>query len=99
MDFESDGSLKGYELLECLLHAIKNHRIVKFSYEKYITGELNVYTLQPLLLKEYQTRWYLVGMLDDIKELRVFGIDRISEIATTNKAFVASWRDEEGKRF
>ena len=38
MDFEADGSLKGYELLECLLYAIKNHRIIKFSYEKYITG-------------------------------------------------------------
>ena len=87
MDFESDGSLRGYELLECLLYAIKNHRLIKFSYEKYITGEKNEYTLQPLLLKEFQTRWYLVGIRDDIQKLRVFGIDRISEIETTKKTF------------
>ena len=40
-----------------------------------------------MLLKEFQTRWYLVGIRDDIQKLRVFGIDRISEIETTNKTF------------
>lgn len=87
MDFEADGSLKGYDLLEFLLHAIKNQRIVKFQYEKYLTGEINSYTLQPLLLKEFQNRWYLVGIRDDIKKLRVFGIDRIFGFEITRKTF------------
>ncbi len=33
------------------------------------------------------TRWYLVGIRDDIQKLRVFGIDRILEIETTGKTF------------
>jgi len=87
MDFEANGSLRGYELLETLLHAIKNHRIITFTYEKYLTGEKSEYTLHPLLLKEFQTRWYLVGIRDDIGQLRVFGIDRISGIESTGDTF------------
>lgn len=87
MDFESDGSLRGYDLLEPLLHAIRNHRLIQFSYEKYKTSELNEYCLQPLLLKEFQNRWYLVGLRNDIGQLRVFGIDRISRLETLNKTF------------
>lgn len=87
MDFESDGSLRGYEMLEPLLHAIKNHRVIGFAYEKYKTSEHKAYVLQPLLLKEFQNRWYLVGVRDDIQMLRVFGVDRISELEIHNRTF------------
>lgn len=87
MDFESDGSLRGYDLLEPLLHAIRNHRLIRFSYEKYKDNKQNDYCLQPLLLKEFQNRWYLVGLRDDIRQLRVFGIDRISKLDILNKTF------------
>ena len=87
MDFESDGSLRGYDLLEPLLHAIRNHRLINFSYEKYKNNEHIDYCLKPLLLKEFQNRWYLVGLRDDINQLRVFGIDRISKLEILNKTF------------
>jgi len=87
MDFESDGSLRGYDLLEPLLHAIRNHRLINFSYEKYKNNENLDYCLKPLLLKEFQNRWYLVGLRDDINQLRVFGIDRISKLEVLNKTF------------
>ncbi len=89
MDFESDGSLRGYDLLEPLLNAIKMRRMISFNYEVFDSSDHKSYLVQPLLLKEYQTRWYLVGIRDDVQELRIFGIDRINRLELLSKTFVA----------
>ncbi len=87
MDFESDGSLRGYDLLEPLLNAIKKRRMIRFFYELFDSSAHKSYLVQPLLLKEYQTRWYLVGIRDDVQELRIFGIDRINRLELLSKTF------------
>ncbi len=87
MDFESDGSLRGYDLLEPLLNAIKKRRMIRFFYELFDSSDHKSYLVQPLLLKEYQTRWYLVGIRDDVQELRIWGIDRINSLEILSKTF------------
>ncbi len=86
-DFESKGNLKGVELIRPLLFAIRNHRKVTFNYERYSTGYRAKYELMPYLLKEYMYRWYLVGMVSNIKEFRTFGIDRMEDLSVLKKTF------------
>jgi predicted DNA-binding transcriptional regulator YafY len=45
--------------------------------------------LKPYLLKEYQNRWYVVGLLVGLNEFRSFGIDRIENIEVLNETFKA----------
>jgi hypothetical protein len=63
ISFESQGDLRGIENLKPILFAIKNHRKVVFAHENFDTGKQRKYTVEPYLLKEYQTRWYLVGII------------------------------------
>ncbi len=85
ISFETEGDLKGVEHLKSLLFAIQNHRRVLFMHQNFETGKLTKYRIQPYLLKEYQNRWYIVGLVQG--EFRTFGIDRIESIEVLTETF------------
>ncbi len=79
---------RGNEHIFVLLHAIKNRLLVKFIYSKFYTGESEIRTVEPLLLKEFNGRWYLISKKVGEHTIRTFGLDRISEIETLRQKFV-----------
>jgi predicted DNA-binding transcriptional regulator YafY len=86
IQFESTENLKGVHQLKDILFAIRNKRIIKFKHENFHTGKSKDYSLNPMLIKEYQKRWYVVGTIES-NEIRTFGIDRISDLELTEKVF------------
>lgn len=87
LSFESEGDLKGIELLKPMLIAIKQSRVVSFTHEHFYKGSKTQFQLSPYLLKEYQNRWYLVGVVGGETKLKTFGIDRISEFKLSEQTF------------
>lgn len=86
IQFENTESLKGVHQLKDILFAIRNKRVLKFKHENFWKGSISDISMRPLLIKEYQKRWYVVGaFISD--ELRTFGVDRISELEVTEKVF------------
>ena len=79
IDYGSDVELKGMELFEPPLKAVKEYKVVRFKHENYNTGTIKPYELCPYLLKEYQKRWYVVGTVNGTESIRTFGIDRIED--------------------
>lgn len=84
--FESQGNLKGIRNLKPLLFAIRNNRIIRFIHENFETGDLTEYLISPYLLKEYQGRWYVCGILEN-EEQRTFGIDRIEKLIVSTETY------------
>ncbi|MGJ1204355.1 helix-turn-helix transcriptional regulator [Sphingobacterium lactis] len=84
----------GTENIPTILKAIKNEKIINFSYKKFYENYEEQRKVKPLFVKESNNRWYIVGY--DLKklELRVFGIDRIQEI-TLGKNFKVPLEIEE----
>jgi predicted DNA-binding transcriptional regulator YafY len=80
ISFDKGGGLKGIEYLKPLLKAIKEHRKIKFRHFSFQTEKSRKYTMKPYLLKEYQNRWYVVGIVPGINELRTIGLDRIKDL-------------------
>ena len=76
---------KGTEHLHGLLYAIDNEYLVKFQHQSYWKDEPTNRTVQPLLIKEAQHRWYLVCWDVEKIEIRNFGLDRISNLDITQK--------------
>ena len=73
LSFDTAAYLKGVEYLKILLKAIKDSKAVSFNKVNYKSEKSSTYTIEPYLLKEYQNRWYVVGYVPKIQEVRTFG--------------------------
>ncbi|PIQ08351.1 MAG: hypothetical protein COW71_12190 [Ignavibacteriales bacterium CG18_big_fil_WC_8_21_14_2_50_31_20] len=85
--FENQGNLKGLEHLKTLLQAIKEKRLISFTHYNFGTEKIKQFTIEPYLLREYQDRWYIVGIEKKLKSERIFGIDRIDNLKLSDKTF------------
>ncbi len=78
---------KGYDNIYPLFDAIKNNLVVRFNYTLFRNGEKKISKeVKPYFLKESLGFWYLICMNEN-NELRVLGIDRMSNLFTTGKSF------------
>lgn len=78
---------KGVNNLSPLINAIKNSRIIHFNYQKFYDGTGSERVLQPYALKEFKSRWYLMGIDEKDHQMKTFGLDRISELKLSQSTF------------
>ena len=78
---------QGTEHLFGVLHAIKNNLQIRFTYHKYWEELPTFRNVEPLALKEFKNRWYIVA--NDLKDSRIksFALDRLSGLEITKKHF------------
>lgn len=75
----------GLEFLRPLLGALQSKQFVEFNYCKFWEDEQTRREIGPLLLKEFRGRWYMVGVKADTKQMRCFGLDRMSDLSVSNR--------------
>lgn len=78
---------QGTENLHGLLHAIKNKLIITFKYEKFYEDSPYDRTVHPLGLKEFRNRWYLMAQDTGDKQIKSFGVDRLSALRIGDRSF------------
>jgi predicted DNA-binding transcriptional regulator YafY len=78
---------QGTENLFGLLHAIKNNLKIKFTYLKFWEDEPTQRLIEPLAMKEFKNRWYLMGRDINNKVVKSFALDRLSNLEITNSTF------------
>jgi predicted DNA-binding transcriptional regulator YafY len=74
-----NSSSEGLQWLNILVGLIKEKSSIKILYGKF-SGEKKYYVLSPIILKEFDSRWYLVARDAKDKTIKVFGLERILEI-------------------
>lgn len=100
IQFEKAPFVKGTEFLSAIVRAIKNCEKIRFTYRKFDSDKSKTHTVHPYLLKEYQERWYVVGLLEKIEKITVFGLDRIEELQVLdNDCFERNKNFDPGKIF
>ncbi|MDR2408901.1 MAG: WYL domain-containing protein [Bacteroidales bacterium] len=78
---------KGTEHLYDLLHAIKNHFQITFDYQKYDKSQATNRVVHPLVLKEFKNRWYIFAKHPYDKQIKCYGLDRMTNLETSNIYF------------
>lgn len=78
---------QGTENLYGLLHAIKNCKKIGFEYKKFWEECATNRIVEPLALKEFKSRWYLIANDLDDQRIKTFGLDRLSNLTITNQPF------------
>lgn len=78
---------KGTENLCGLLHAIKNKLQVSFLYQKFDEEKASKRNIEPLAIKEFKNRWYVLAK--DIKDSQIksFALDRLSKLEVSITKF------------
>jgi len=77
----------GTEHIYGLLHAIRNHFFVSFSYQKFYSDHISERTVEPLALKEYRYRWYLFARDTYDERIKTYALDRFTDLQITNSHF------------
>ncbi len=83
--FEYTKGFSGKEHLSRIYEAIYEKRTVMFTHCRFDTEEPTQRTLQPYILKEHRNRWYVIGKENGVA--RIFGLDRICNLAVTDSYF------------
>lgn len=84
--------LIGQQFLYDIQNAIKEKKTIRFDYTKYNQKENvnEIRDISPYGLKEYKGRWYLVGLDNHKNEIRIFGLDRITNLIESETRMVSS---------
>ena len=86
--FEYNKSPRFYQYLPEIFKAIQGRKVVQFSYTFFHDGQtMDHLEAQPLFLKEYLSRWYVIAYSDHKKALRSYGLDRITNLVRSEETF------------
>ncbi|MBK9477847.1 MAG: WYL domain-containing protein [Bacteroidia bacterium] len=84
---DNNSEIKGCNFLTSLVQAILDSKIIKFTYKKFMDKNAKEWTFKPHLLKEYKSRWYIIGY--DLKDnIKTFALDRIENVELTENFFI-----------
>jgi len=87
IQFEQNVSDSGSEYLGELIKAIKAKKKIKIEYRSFKKNKPKTYILDPYLLKEYKSRWYVISWSDERTDYLTFSLDRIGDIKTLDVKF------------
>ena len=70
---------RGFKNFDVLFSACKDKTPLSFVHYSFQKREYKAVIVHPILLKEFDNRWYLIGFSEYHNSLRTFGFDRIYE--------------------
>ncbi|MDR3285825.1 MAG: WYL domain-containing protein [Prevotellaceae bacterium] len=73
-------SAQGTEHFYGILHAIRNRFHISFSYQKFYKNHPENRIVEPLILKEFKYRWYLVARDTYDARIKFYALDRLSDL-------------------
>lgn len=88
VQFEASNSKGDTEFLSHLLKAIRERVIVEFMYKSFASNVEKRRKVAPLMLKQYQKRWYL--LCHDLKKEKIitYALDRMTDLHLTEDYFL-----------
>ncbi len=77
---EKNENLKGLEHLDVLYQAILKKLCLNITYQSFKAKKASKVVFHPLLLKEYNNRWFLLGKKNSSAKVMTLALDRIHKI-------------------
>ena len=85
IQFEQNEFLKGLEFISPLYHAITYKKVVEIEYQGFKQVTPLNYIFHSQLLKQYNNRWFLIGLINESETLTNLSLDRIIGIRELNR--------------
>ena len=73
--------------LSTVLTALREGRVLRVSYRNFAGRGFDARELEPLCVKLFKRRWYLVARIVESQELRILSLDRVTVMELSEKAY------------
>lgn len=87
ISFGNKSTNKGIMFIDNALNAMLENRKLKIFYQPFYESEIKEYIVNPLFIKEYQSRWYLISELNEMNKIKTFAFDRIQNLEILKSTF------------
>ena len=77
----------GEIFLTTIIEAMRENRVLQFSYKTFTESEEHVVTLLPYFIRIFKQRWYIIGFNKDYQQLRIYALDRMTSVQITKDEF------------
>ena len=84
---DSPPTSRGFEHFDFFFRACMDRIPVSIVHYSYTNHKFNTLVIHPVLLKEFDNHWYIVGYSEHHKMIRTFGLDRIFDPLYLQKSF------------
>ena len=97
IQFDRPNSYRGIEYIEPVVKAIREQRRLKLQYQKFDDEAVKEHTIEPYLVREFKSRFYLLGNSASGKQHKVktYAFDRFVDLQVTDTTFEGSPFDSE----
>lgn len=98
---ENHPKFNGSELLPEIISGFDKNCKFEFDYVKHSNNEIKTHKVSPILLKEYDNLWYLLGKIEDKDFYTIFALDRIKnfKLLDTPKDDISGFNVDEYFRY
>jgi len=86
ISFEQNEQLKGIEHLANIIDATIDHQPLNITYLTFRGKEI-LMTIHPYYVKQYNGRWFLYGLNDELNRISNLALDRIQDYVKSEKPF------------
>lgn len=77
----------GQRFLTSIIEAMRDGVAIEIAYNSYWADHVVTFPIEPYCVKVFKQRWYVVGHSVNDDTVRIYGLDRISELQTTNSKY------------
>jgi predicted DNA-binding transcriptional regulator YafY len=88
IEFEHRPEAKGEDYLGDIYKAILHKRTLKVVYKPFNAAAISSSIIHPYLLKEYNSRWFLLGWDEKMEMIRNLALDRIDDIRVAGNTYI-----------
>ncbi len=88
ISFDNNQYLRGIEHLGTLFNTINSRKVIKVVYRPFKYNEDIIIILHPYYLKQYNNRWFVLGLNDELKKIYTVALDRIVSFETITKKYI-----------
>ena len=97
IQFDRPNSYKGIEYIEHVVKAIREKRRIRLSYQKFDDQSTKEHIIEPYVVREFKSRFYLIGNVvsDKVPKVKTFSFDRFVNLQVTDIMFSGGEFDSE----
>jgi predicted DNA-binding transcriptional regulator YafY len=85
---ETNERLRGLEHLEELYQAVRQQKVVRLTYQSFKAKQASLLIVHPLLVREFNNRWFLIACKEREDRILSFALDRIQGITYPDLPYI-----------